>query len=38
MYVYCYYVIITFCYKVSDFKKKYIILMTVQAFDWLSRH
>ena len=39
MCVYCYHVIITFCYKVSKTKKKKIVkLMIVQAFDWLSRH
>ena len=39
MCVYCYHVIITFCYKVSKIQeKKNIKLVIVQAFDWLSKH
>ena len=40
MYVYCYHVIIIFCYKVKDSrkKKKIVKLVIVQAFDWLSKH
>ena len=40
MCVYCYHVIITFCYKVSKIqeKKKIIKLVIVQALDWLTRH
>ena len=34
MYVYCYHVIITFCYKVSkNLRKKIIKLVLVRAFD-----
>ena len=37
MYVYCYHVIIIFCYRVKDSRKKKIVkLVIVQAFDWLS--
>ena len=36
--VYCYHVIITFCYKVSDLKKKESKVRDVQACDLLSRH
>ena len=39
MCVYCYHVIITFCYKVSKIQEKKIIkLAIVEAFDWLSKH
>ena len=33
MYVYCYHVIIIFCYKVKDSRKKKVKLVIVQAFD-----
>ena len=36
MCVYCYYVIITFCYKVRKIQKKKIVkVVLVQSFDWL---
>ena len=36
--MYCYYVIITFCYEVSKIQEKKIVkLMIVQVFDWLSK-
>ena len=39
MCVYCYHVMITFCYKVSKIQEiKNVKLVIVQAFDWLSRH
>ena len=40
MCVYCYHVIITFCYKVGKIqkKKRKEKLVIVQAFDWLSRY
>ena len=39
MYVYCYHIIITVCYKVSKIQKKKIVkLVIIQAFDWLSKH
>ena len=39
MYVYCYYNIIAFCYKVRKIQEKKIVkLVLVQAFDWLSKH
>ena len=38
MCVYCYNVIINFCYKVSDSRMKIVKLVIVQAFDSLSRH
>ena len=39
MYVYCYYNIIAFCYKVRKIQEKKIVkLVIIQAFDWLSKH
>ena len=38
MCIYCYHVIITFCYKVSKIQEKNVKLVIVQVFDWLSRH
>ena len=39
MCVYCYHVIIIFCYKVSKIQEKKIVkLVIVQKLDWLSRH
>ena len=38
MCVYCYHVIIKFCYKVSKIQEKNVKLVIVQVFDWLSRH
>ena len=39
MYVYCYYNIIVFCYKVRKIQEKKIVkLVIIQAFDWLSKH
>ena len=39
MCVYCYHIIITFCYKVSKIQeKKTLMVVIVQVFDWLSRH
>ena len=39
MCVYCYHIIIIFCYKVNKIQgKKFVKLVIVQAFDWLSRH
>ena len=36
--VYCYHVIITFCYKISKIQEKKIVkLVIVQAFDWLNK-
>ena len=38
MWVYCYYVMVTFCYKDSIIQEKKIVkLVIVQDFDWLSR-
>ena len=36
--MYCYHVIITSCYKVSDSWLKIVNIVFVQAFDWLSRN
>ena len=38
MCVYCYQIIINFCYKVSRIQEKNVKLVIVQVFDWLSRH
>ena len=38
MLVYCYYVIITFCYKASYSRIKIVKFLIVQVFNWLSRH
>ena len=38
MYVYFHHVIIIFCYKVKDSRKKIVKLVIVQAFDWLRRY
>ena len=38
MCVYCYHVIITFCYKVRKIQEKIVKLVIVQVFDWLSKH
>ena len=38
MYMYCYCIIITFCYKVSKIQEKIVKLVIIQVFDWLSRH
>ena len=37
--MYCYHVIINFCYEVSDSRKKKIVkIVIVQEFDWLNRY
>ena len=36
--VYYYYYLITFCYKVSDLRKKIVKLVIIQTFDWFSKH
>ena len=38
MCVYCYRIIITFCYKVSKIQEKIVKLVIIQVFNWLSRH
>ena len=38
MCVYCYRIIINFCYKVSKIQEKIVKLVIIQVFDWLSRH
>ena len=38
MYVSCYRIIITFCYKVSKIQEKIVKLVIIQVFDWLNRH
>ena len=39
MCVYCYHVILIFCYKVRKIQeKKFVKLVIVQVFYWLSRH
>ena len=38
MCVYCYRIIITFCYKVSKIQEKIVNLAIIQVFNWLSRH
>ena len=39
MCMYCYHVIITFCYKIRKIQeKKNAKLAIIQVFDWLSKH
>ena len=38
MCVYCYRIIITFCYKISKIQEKIVNLVIIQEFDWLNRH
>ena len=38
MCVYCYRIIITFCYKVSKIQEKIVKLVVIQVFNCLSKH